>query len=155
MRGLRLILAAVFVILVSGCANKLKDIDVTSFRIVSITPDGLDSVNALVEIGISNPSVSFEIRDINATVKFKGEDMLYLSADQLIVDARSEKLYKLPLAGSFAEDFNPLILLQIPWNKADMSDITISLKAYVSLRGGLGKEIEYNELALDQILERI
>lgn len=155
MKGLRLIVISLFVILFTGCADRLKDIDITSFRPVSLTPQGLDSIAAHIELGIDNPSIAFELADIKATVRFKGEDALYLYADRLIVDARCQKLYNLLLNGKCAEDFNPFKLLQLVGDKADVSDVTISVEAFVCMRGGLGKNIEYNEITLDQLLKRI
>ena len=155
MKGLRFIIVALFVVLFSGCADRLKEIEITSFKILSFAPQGLESMAAHVEIGIDNPSMAFELSEIKATVKFKGQDALYLSSDGLIVDARCARSYNLLLNGKCAEDFNPFSLLQLIGNKANKSDITISVQAYVSLRGGLGKNIEYKEMTLDQILERI
>jgi len=155
MKGLRLIIVSVFVLLLSACTNSLKNMDVTSLRLLSLAPKSLDSVTALVEIGINNPSMSFELSDINATIRFKAKDAIYVTADRLVVDARTEKLYDLPLNGKCAEDFNPFDLLQLVSNKADTKDISISVEAKVSMRGGLGKNIEYNEITLDQLLDKI
>ena len=63
-----LLLCATLLVL-SGCqGRRLQDIKVTSARIVSIVPQGLTELNAVVEVGIHNPSVALEISDIIGNV---------------------------------------------------------------------------------------
>ena len=133
----------------------MKDISVTSFNIVSIAPQGLTGITALVEIGIHNPTVGFEVTNLNAIIKMKGQEMIYLSADQLMVEGHSEKQYDIPVKGRLADGFNPFQLLKLLSNEADIEDMTLSISARPALRGGVGKVVEINDMPLKKLIDKI
>lgn len=155
MERFRVIFIAIFALLLSSCGNKVKDISVTSFNIVSIAPQGLTGITALVEIGIHNPTVGFEITNLNAIIKMKGQEMIYLSADQLMVEGHSEKQYDIPVKGRLADGFNPFQLLKLLSNEADIEDMTLSISARPALRGGVGKVVEINDMPLKKLIDKI
>lgn len=147
-----LLLCATLLVL-SGCqGRRLQDIKVTSARIVSIVPQGLTELNAVVEVGIHNPSVALEISDIIGTAHFGEMEILSVSADRLVIDARTDRTYQVPLKGHIEEGFNPLRLLRLLGDEASLDDIKVSYKARVSLRGGIGKDIEMEEIPLSTLL---
>ncbi len=155
MERLRVIILAVFVLLLSSCGGKIKDISVTSFKIVSIAPQGLSGITALVEIGIHNPAVGFEVTDAHATLKMRDQEALHLSSDQLMVSARTDKTYTVPLKGEIAEGFNPFELLKVLSNEVDYSQFTVSVSARVALRSGIGKTVEYKDIPLNSLIGNI
>lgn len=155
MEKLRAIILAVFVVLLSSCGGKVKDISVTSFKIVSIAPQGLSSITALVEIGIHNPTVGFEVTDLHATLKMREQEAVLLSSDQLMVAARCDKTYTVPLKGEIAEGFNPFQLLKLLGNEMDYSQVTISVSARLALRGGMGKTVEVKDIPLSSLINKI
>ena len=147
-----LLLCATLLVL-SGCqGRRLQDIKVTSARIVSIVPQGLTELSAVVEVEIHNPSVALEISDIIGTARFGDMDILSVSADRLVIDARTDRTYQVPLKGHIEEGFNPLRLLRLLGDEASLDDIKVSYKARVSLRGGIGKDIEMEEIPLSTLL---
>lgn len=155
MERFRVIFIAIFALLLSSCGKKVKDISVTSFNIVSIAPQGLTGITALVEIGIHNPTVGFEVTNLNAIIKMKGQEMIYLSADQLMVEGHSEKQYDIPVKGRLADGFNPFQLLKLLSNEADIEDMTLSISARPALRGGVGKVVEINDMPLKKLIDKI
>ncbi len=155
MERFRVIFIAIFALLLSSCGNKVKDISVTFFNIVSIAPQGLTGITALVEIGIHNPTVGFEVTNLNAIIKMKGQEMIYLSADQLMVEGHSEKQYDIPVKGRLADGFNPFQLLKLLSNEADIEDMTLSISARPALRGGVGKVVEINDMPLKKLIDKI
>lgn len=155
MERFRVIFIAIFALLLSSCGNEVKDISVTSFNIVSIAPQGLTGITALVEIGIHNPTVGFEVTNLNAIIKMKGQEMIYLSADQLMVEGHSEKQYDIPVKGRLADGFNPFQLLKLLSNEADIEDMTLSISARPALRGGVGKVVEINDMPLKKLIDKI
>lgn len=155
MRGIRSIIIAAFVILLTACTSKFEEIRPTSFELVSVSPQGLGGIAATVEIGIHNPAPGFELSGVEALVRFKGRDAVLLEADDMLVEGRSDKVYNVPLTGRLAENFNPFELLQLIGSEVDMSEITLSFKARATLRSGLGKDIEYKDIALDKLLENL
>lgn len=146
------IFTVILVLLVmSGCAGSVKDIKLTSFDIVSLSPRGFTGVDALVELGVDNPAVSFELFDMSGFVKLDGVPCLRLTADQLVVQGKCSKIYSVPVKGQLADGFNPFSMLTL-FQNADLSRITVDLSARVNIRGGLGKNIELKDLPLGKIV---
>lgn len=142
-------------LLLTGCkGHGVKDIEVTSFKIVSIVPKGVSGITALVEVGIHNPMVGFEVTDVHATAKVKDAEALVLTADQLMVPGHTDKVYSIPVKGSIVEGFNPLQLLKIFSNDLNMSDVTVTVKAKVALRGGVGKNIEIKDIPISNFVSK-
>ena len=153
--ALRLSLLLVLALLVAGCKGKgIKDIKVNSARIVSVTPFGLNGLTALVEIDLHNPTVGFELTDITGLARFKGQEALHVTADQLIVSGHKDKIYRIPVQGEIAEGFNPLQLVRLVADEDAFDDLTISVKGKVALRGGLGKKIEIKDIPLSSLMKK-
>ncbi|MCQ2181603.1 MAG: hypothetical protein MJY50_06075 [Bacteroidales bacterium] len=137
--------------LLSSCSGGVKDIRLTSFDIISVTPRGLNELYAMVELGIHNPMVAFTLEDARGVIKMEGQPCIVLSADQLLVDGNKDKVYVLPVKGRFDETFNPWQLLSLLKDK-DFSRFTVDVSAKVSLRSGIGKDIVINDMPLDKLL---
>lgn len=153
--ALRILLLLALALLLAGCKGKgIKDIKVTSVRIISVTPVGLNGLTALVEVGVHNPTVAFELTDINGLARFKGQDALNVTADQLIVSGHTDKIYRIPVQGEIADGFNPLQLVRLVADENAFDDLTISVKGKVALRGGLGKKIEIKEIPLSSLMKK-
>lgn len=138
-------------LLLTSCGKGVKDIALSSFRLVSVSPQGLSGVTMLVEVGVDNPTVGFEITDVNAVLKLDSVPALLLTADQLMVEGRAQKLYTIPLKGQIAEGFNPFQLLRLISDDSVMSRLTADVSARAALRGGLGKNIEMKDIKLDSL----
>ena len=146
------ILLLALALVLSGCqGRRLQDIKVTSARIVSIVPEGLSNISALIEVGIHNPSVAVELRDVVGMAHYEDMNILSVTADQLIIEGHSDKLYQIPLKGHIEEGFNPLRLIRLFGGESSMDDITVSFKGRVSLRGGIGKDIEMEDIPLNTL----
>ena len=138
-------------LLMAGCSKTYKDIKVTSFDIINIVPQGLTKVYAIVDVGIDNPVVGFEIFDASATVKMDDVPALTLNCDQLVVQGNAIKVYRIPLDGKLESGFNPLQLLTL-MQDADFGRFKVDLCARVNLRGGVGKVVEYKDMPLEKLI---
>ena len=138
-------------LLLTSCGKGVKDIALTSFRLVSVRPPGLSGVTMLAEVGVDNSTVGFEITDVNAVLTLDSVPALLLTADQLMVEGRAQKLYTIPLKGQIAEGFNPFQLLRLISDDSVMSRLTADVSARAALRGGLGKNIEMKDIKLDSL----
>lgn len=137
----------------TGC-EKVKEINVTSFELVSVNPKGLTELDALVKIGVHNPTVAFEISDATGTLNLEGSPCLSLAADQLIIAGNTDKVYSIPVRGTMAEGFNPFQLLKlINGNSLDLEKLTVDVNAKVSLRGGVGKKLELKNIKLNSLMK--
>ena len=143
-------------LLLSGCKGRsLQDVELTSVRLVSIVPQGLTGVSAVLEVGVRNPSAAFNLTDLEGMAKFHGEEVVSLSAEPLSVPARSEDLYQLPLEGRLASGFGVLRLIRLLGQGAEMDDVTFDLRGRVALRSGIGKNFEMLDVPLSSLLEAV
>ena len=98
MRRLSILLPLLLALGLAGCAPKgLQDLSVTSARVVSIVPEGLTSLSAELEVGVHNPSARLTLTDLTGQAKYRGEALLDLSADGVVIEARTDSLYRLPV----------------------------------------------------------
>ena len=87
-----LTLLAVIFLTLSSCASlkKVKDINITSVGVESYSFSGLRSINAVLAIGIDNPTFAFRVTRLNGILKYKGEDF---PINNEKVGVLSQKLY--------------------------------------------------------------
>ncbi|MCR4824954.1 MAG: hypothetical protein K5849_06330 [Bacteroidales bacterium] len=155
MKRVRLLILLFLTLLLAGCkGGGIKDITVTSARIVSIVPEGLTGLSALVEVEIHNPSVAFEITDLHGLARYREQDAFTADADQLIVSGHSDKVYRVPVRGQIADGFNPFQLLRLVGSESAYDDVTFTVRGKVALRGGIGKNIELKDIPLSNILKK-
>ncbi|MBO6168852.1 MAG: hypothetical protein J6O51_02660 [Bacteroidales bacterium] len=153
-RVLKLITISLAVILAGACSKSLKDITITSCDVTSISPRGLSAFDATLDLGVNNPSVQFTLKKMNATVKMDGAPCLYLTADDVTIAPRSENVYTLIVHGTMDQGFNPfslLTLLQSP----GLEPVTVDVSCFGALKSGLGKNFEYKDLPLKDLLGQI
>ena len=137
----------------SGC-NDIKQIKVTSFEVVSITPKGFNGIDALVKVGFHNPAMAFELADAVGTAKVKGVPCLEIGADRFVVDGKCDKTYSIHVHGELAQGFDPFQLLQLLNNQMGADDLTLDVSAKAVLRGGIGKKIDLKDIPLSKFMKK-
>ncbi len=140
---------------VSCSMRAYREIRVTSARLVSVAPDGLSALNALVEIGVDNPAGNVTVSDLDVMARFRGQDAMVFTADPVTLEGRTERLYELPLQGRLADGFNPFQLLSLLGGNFSYEDLSFSLRCRATLPNGLGKNIELKDMPLSQLMEQL
>ena len=134
-----------------SCAS-YKDISVTSCEVASLSPNGLRAVDAVLSVGVHNPTVAFTLSDIAGTVR-QGENVIATCyGGPVSVDRKSDKVYDLPCTLTLDDSlslFQVLSLIQ----KRDFSDFTVDVSGWVTLRNGLRKKLEFNDVPVSSLLE--
>ena len=131
MRGIRKIalglLLAVAALAVSGCGvAKLKDLKVTSVGVKYLVPTSSRSMDAVLLLGLDNPSISFTVEDVRGVVKYYDREMVHFTAGELPVQERSVQVYELPCTALLAEKVSLLDLLAID-AKRSMEGMTVDV----------------------------
>ena len=140
-------------LLLTGCVSKFKKISVSSFALESVVPTSLRSANLVVAVGINNPAPSFQVRDIEATVKQNGNVMGIVTGDPVSVDGKSERVYRIPLQAQLAEGIG-LMQLMATYKSFNPEVFTIDLHARANVAGKIGKDIEYKDLPLSKFMKK-
>ena len=154
LRKLGVVLALVAGLLaVSGCAvTKIRDIRLTNVGVKYIVPTSSRSLDAVLLLGIDNPSISFTAQDVTGVVKQYGRELGKFTAGQLPVQGKSVQVYELPCTVALSEKVSLLDLLAIAAHRS-MEGLTADVKLRVSLKGGKGTVLTFNGIDLAQFSE--
>lgn len=136
-----LILAALIV--AAGCSKTYKDINVTSFELVSVSPYGQREGTALVKVGLDNPIAAFELLGASATLKVGDAPCATISTDQLMVSAKCVREYLVPVRVEIPEGANLFELLNM-LKASDAPLISMDVSGKVAMRGGMGVNVNRN-----------
>lgn len=145
---------ALCVLALSGCTSCFNDIKITSFKLDSLSPLGLSSVEAKVEIGVHNPAPQFTLSNIKGCVKLGDTPYLFLTTGDVTVAGKSDAVYPLDVLGTLAEGTNPFVVLSLLSSK-DLSRFKADVTAHITLKNGAGKDIEFKDLPLSDFIDKI
>ena len=135
---------------VSGCdVAKIKDLSVTSVGVKYLVPTSSRSMDAVLLLGLDNPSISFTVQDVSGVVKHYDRELARFTAGELPVQARSAQVYELPCTAVLSDKVSLLDLLAIGARRS-LEGMTADVQLRVSLRGGKGKILTFNDLDLSQ-----
>ena len=138
---------------VSGCAvTKIREIRLTNVGVKYIVPTSSRSLDAVLLLGIDNPSISFTAQDVSGVVKQYGRELGKFTAGELPVQAKSVQVYELPCTVALSEKVSLLDLLAIAARRS-MEGMTADVKLRVSLKGGKGTVMTFNGIDLAQFSE--
>ena len=147
--GLGALLLAVLAA-VSGCdVAKIKDLNVTSVGVKYLVPTSSRSMDAVLLLGLDNPSIAFTVTDVSGVVKHYDRELVRFTAGELPVQARSAQVYELPCTAVLSDKVSLLDLLAIAARRS-MEGMTVDVKLRVSLKGGKGTVLTFNGLDLAQ-----
>ncbi len=138
----------------SGCSglSKVKDIKVTSCGLESCSLKGLRSVDAVLAVGIDNPTFAFKVTDVSGVVKYNGEDFATYTADTIRVDRKCSRVYDLPCSATLCDGISLMKLMQI-MKKGDLEGFTTDVTATVKLKSGAGTTLRLKDIDLNKITE--
>lgn len=148
-RSIRLlILLVATAVAVSGCnVAKIKDLKVTSVGVKYLVPTSSRSMDAVLLLGLDNPSVDFTVDDVRGVVRYYDREMVHFTAGELPVQARSIQVYELPCTALLAEKVSLLDLLAIA-AKRSLDGMTADVKLHVKLKSGAGTTLSFHDLDL-------
>jgi len=150
--GIGALLLAVL-LAVSGCdIAKIKDLNVTSVGVKYLVPTSSRSMDAVLLLGLDNPSISFTVQDVSGVVKHYDRELVQFTTGELPVQARSVQVYELPCTAVLSDKVSLLDLLAIAARRS-MEGMTVDMKLRVSLKGGKGTVLTFNGLDLAQFSE--
>ena len=133
-----------------GCdVAKIKDLSVTSVGVKYLVPTSSRSMDAVLLLGLDNPSISFTVQDVTGVVKHYDREIAHFTAGELPVQARSVQVYELPCTAVLVDKVSLLDLLAIAARRS-MEGLTADVKLRVSLKGGKGTVLTFNGIDLSQ-----
>jgi Late embryogenesis abundant protein. len=137
-------------VLCSCGASKMKDIRITSCGLDSYSLKGFRAVDALVVVGIDNPSVSFTLSDVSGVVRYNGRNFASYTAESITVDKKCSKVYDLPCTAVLSDGVGLKDLLAIA-NQGSLEGFTTDVEVKVTLKRGVSKIMRFKNLDLNEM----
>ncbi|MBO4596191.1 MAG: hypothetical protein J5632_06230 [Bacteroidales bacterium] len=156
-KSIVLILAAVLAIAsLSSCVNKYKKVKIVSCDVESFIPSGLKSFNAVAKVGIDNPAPDFNIKNIRAVVRRDTLEVLYMDAENVAVDAKCNKVYRVPVAGQLSKSVSLIQLVVMAKNlQSEIDAYKVDITGRATVAGNIGKDIKYKDVPLKKFIDRL
>lgn len=146
------LLLASMLLLLTGC-QKIKDIRITSSRIVSLDVKGLKGADVRLSVGVYNPAGQISISEIEGEVKYSGKVIGRVAIDPVVIKARSEENYDVKAAISIAEGVS-LRDLMVFADLRKLGECTVDMSAKAKIKGGGTKKFSVKDIPLKELLEK-
>ena len=154
-RTLKILLIALLGFLCfSSCVSKYRKVKISSCEIESFLPSGLKGFNAVAKVGIDNPAPDFNIKNIRATIRRDSLDLLYINAENIAVDGKCNKVYKVPVSGQISKSFSLIQVVALA-SKFNPDEYRVDISGRATVAGNLGKDIEYKNVPLKKFIEKL
>lgn len=155
MKAARIILLvlslAVTALLAGGCALlKAKDISITSVGVKYLVPTSTRSVDAVLKLGVNNPSVPFTAHDLQGLIHQEDKALATLTSPGASVEGKTEKVYELPCTITLADGVSFLDILAIAARRS-LEGITADIDLPVTLTNGMGTTLHFKDIELSQL----
>ncbi len=147
------LLMAVLVLAPSCAVMKMKEIRVSSCSIVSISPRSFRSADALLRIGIDNPSLPFSLDEVEGIIRKDETVLATFGGGPIEVEGRCDDIYDLPCKVSIADGVTILDLLAVLGEK-DFTNYYVDISGYVGINNGRGHKLKMGNIPLQSLIDK-
>lgn len=137
-------------LLMTGCLN-LKEFRILSFKAEQIVPQGFKSLKGVATVGYSNPSVAFDVYDIEGTVRCKGSLFGTFTVDPVSVQGKSTSACTVSGVFSITSATSVLQVLSMLTGGFDVNDYTIDISARVKPKNGPAKAVGLKDVPAGKV----
>lgn len=144
------LIALAFVMLAGSSCSKIHEISVTSYKIRSISPKGLRSVDATIDLGIHNPTLQFTLVNNMAIIYYQGTALGTVTADDVTVEARTDAVYTISGNVSLADGVGILKVMSLAKNFKE-EDYSLDIDTDIKLKGGATFKVRKRQVPLSEL----
>ena len=136
----------------TGCKG-VKDIEVTSVQLESISTKGLRSMDVFLKVGVDNPAKQVKISEIEGSLKHSGKVIGQLAMDSFILGAKTADVYTLKANVSLAQGagFKELMVLASP---DGLNGCTIDFSAKATYGKSAVMPVKMKDIPLKELLDK-
>lgn len=135
----------------SGCKD-INDIRVTSCELVSLSPKGFRSADAVLAIGIYNPAAAFTISDLKGEIFRDSGTAATFSAGTVSVEGKKEGVYRLPCTAEIDKNVSLMELAALAASQ-DLSGYKVNIEFNVTLGKGRSHRMHFDNIELSDLLK--
>lgn len=141
---------AALVLCLSGC-NKVRQINVTSVDVESISMRGFRGIDVYLAVGIDNPAMQIGLSEINGSLKYSGKVLGRLAMDPFTLVSKSAEIYHLKAAISIEKDAGIRELTAL-MDKETILGCTVDISVRATLKGGISKTLRFKDIPVRELL---
>lgn len=145
------LVSAVFML--AGC-QKIKDIRVTSTKIVSLDIRGLSGAEIILEVGVYNPAQQITLSEIEGELKHSGKVLGRVAVAPIVLKPKTQEKYNIEATVKIAEGATLRDLMMFA-DVRKLGECTVDISALAKIKGGGKKRIAVNDIPLKELLERV
>ena len=150
LQKLSMALLCAAVLCLTGCGD-IRDLEVTSVQIESITPNGLRGVNVGLAVGIDNPAFQVGLSEIEGSLKLSGKVLGRMAMAPFVLRARSAEIYHLDASLSIEQGVTLMEILSLT-DMETLNKCMVDVSVKATLKGGISKRLKYNDIPLTDLL---
>ena len=141
-----------FMLCLTGCKN-IKDIQVTSVEVESVSLKGMKGLDIFLKVGVDNPAKQVKISEIEGSLKHSGKVIGRLAMDSFILGARTADVYTLKANVFLAQGagFKELMLLASP---TGIDECTVDFSAKATYGKAAVMPIKKKDIPLKELLDK-
>ena len=147
---LSLALLCAVTLCLAGCGD-IRDLEVTSVQIESITPNGLRGVNVGLAVGIDNPAFQVGLSEIEGSLKLSGKVLGRMTMAPFVLRARSAEIYHLEASLSIEQGVTLMEILSLT-DMETLNKCMVDVSVKATLKGGVSKLLNFNDIPLTDLL---
>lgn len=147
-----LIIALALVAALSSSCGKVSDFAINSCSVQSVSLNGLKSLNALLAMDVTNPTIRFTIKNLDIVIKRDGTDFAYFDAGPIKVAPRRNQICSVPCTGTIAKGVGFVSIANMARSK-DFSALTIDMDIAVGFLFGWGPTLHFKDISVTSLLE--
>ena len=147
---LSLALLCAVTLCLTGCGD-IRDLEVTSVQIESITPNGLRGVNVGLAVGIDNPAFQVGLSEIEGSLKLSGKVLGRMNMAPFVLRARSAEIYHLEASLSIEQGVTLMEILSLT-DMETLNKCMVDVSVKATLKGGVSKRLNFNDIPLTDLL---
>ncbi len=147
---LSLALLCAVTLCLAGCGD-IRDLEVTSVQIESITPNGLRGVNVGLAVGIDNPAFQVGLSEIEGSLKLSGKVLGRMTMAPFVLRARSAEIYHLEASLSIEQGVTLMEILSLT-DMETLNKCMVDVSVKATLKGGVSKRLNFNDIPLTDLL---
>lgn len=137
-------------LLIQGCA-KLKQIQIVSCDVESVSLRGMRGLSAVLSVDVDNPAAAVGMSDIEGTV-YVGNDVLgSFTAGELQIAGRSVSENKVPVDFTLDRSVSFMEIVSL-LRDMDLDRVTMDISFRAKVKGGVSKTMRFTRIPASRLV---
>ena len=147
-----LIALSAAMLMLTGC-SRYKEIRPTSFKLESLSAQGLRAMDVEVSIGVYNPAGQITISDFCGEVEHSGKVLGKLTLAPLVLMPRTDTVYRLKGRVDLSRDLSVIQALTYARRPELLKEAKVDVTAKAQLKGGARKKLTFKDIPVEKLLK--